>query len=175
MKILPIPPLNAQLTKVVKVVETTAFKHANQRHLLHYFLKELGDLPKTVLEQLNRYLEAPTAEQYPHTDAHMRLILGLNHKLKPPIQITDLVQLRQKFATEMVAIQSPSVWQQANTDDTFKSKDSNNKENGNLVSWQDKIIANADGGEMIIRCYQASPTQLKILRKTIVIIIIMNK
>ena len=155
MKILPIPPLNAQLTKAIKVVETTAFEQANQQHLLHYFLKGLGDLPTIVLEQLNRSLKAPTAEQYPHTDAHMRLIIGLNHKLKPPIQITQLVQLRQKFAAEMVAMQSPSVWQQANTDDTFKSKDSNNKENGNLVSWQDKTIANADGGEMIIRCYQA--------------------
>ncbi len=154
MKILPIPPLNAQLTQAIKVVETTAFEHANQRHLLHYFLKGLGDLPTIVLEQLNRSLEAPTAEQYPYADAHMRLIIGLNHKLKPPIQIANLVPLRQKFATEMVAIQSPKVWQQPNTDDDVKNKN-NNKENDNLVSWQDKTIANADGGEMIIRCYQA--------------------
>lgn len=152
MKILSIPPLNAQLTKAIKVVETTAFEHANQRHVLHYFLKGLGDLPTIVLEQLNQYLKAPTAEQYPNTNAHMRLIIGLNHKLKPPIQIANLVPLRQKFAAEMVAIQSPRVWQQANNDDNVKN---NNKENGNLVGWQDKTIANADGGEMIIRCYQA--------------------
>lgn len=155
MKILPIPPLNAQLTRVIKLVEISAFEHANQRHLLHYFLKGLGDLPTIVLEQLNRSLKAPTSEQYPYADAHMRLIIGLNHKLKPPIQIANLVQLRQKFATEMVAIQSPSVWQQPDTDDHVESKDSDNIENGNLVSWQDKTIANADGGEMIIRCYHA--------------------
>ncbi len=52
-------------------------------------------------------------------------------------------------------MQSPSVWQQPNTDNNVKSEDSNTKENGNLVSWQDKTIANADGGEMIIRCYHA--------------------
>lgn len=162
MKILPIPPLNAPLTKVIEIVETAAFKHANERHLLHYFLKELGDLPTIVLEQLNHYLESPTAEQYPHADAHMRLILGLNHKLKPPIQIADLVQLRQKFATEMVAIQSPSVWQQAYIGNTTKNKLNNNI---NAVSWHDKVIANADGGEMIIRCYQAKSDTTQNLKK----------
>lgn len=155
MKILPLPPLNAPLTKAIEIVETSAFKHANERHLLHYFLKELGDLPTIVLEQLNHYLKSPTAEQYPHANAHMRLILGLNHKLKPPIQIADLIQVRQKFAIEMVAMQSPSAWQQANTDDTIKNKHSSNNDNTNSVSWQDKTIANADGGEMIIRCYHA--------------------
>ena len=160
MKILPLPPLNAQLTRVVKFVETAAFKHANQRHLLHYFLKELGDLPTSVIEQLNHYLKSPTAEQYPHADAHMRLILGLNHKLKPPIKIADLVKLRQEFATEMVAIQSPSVWQQANNGDTVQ-----NKHNINAVRWQDKVIANADGGEMIIRCYQADSSTVQNLEK----------
>ncbi len=155
MKILPLPPLNAPLTKVIEIVETSAFKHANERHLLHYFLKELGDLPTIVLEQLNHYLKSPTAEQYPNADAHMRLILGLNHKLKPPIQIADLIQVRQKFAIEMVAMQSPSAWQQANIDDTVKNKHSSNNNNTSAVSWQDKTIANADGGEMIIRCYHA--------------------
>lgn len=55
----------------------------------------------------------------------------------------------------MVAIQSPSVWQQINTDNNAKNKNHNDKENGNAVSWQDKVIANADGGDMVIRCYQA--------------------
>lgn len=168
MEILPIPSSEALITKAVKTLETTAFKHANQRHLLHYIVKGLGDLPTSVLEQLNHYLNAPTAEQYPHADAHMRLILGLNDKLKPPIQITQLLSLRQKFATDMVALQSPSVWQQRNTDDNLnktigKNKvikdsnpnNSNPKENGNAVRWQDKIIANADGGDMIIRCYHS--------------------
>ena len=187
MGILPIPSSEALITKVVKNLETTAFKHANQRHLLHYIVKGLGELPTSVLEQLNHYINAPTAEQYPHADAHMRLIIGLNDKLKPPIQITQLLPLRQKFATEMVALQSPSVWQQTNTDehlktDSIKNKLSNNKlsnnklsnnklsnnrkicnihanKNGNTVQWQDKMIANADGGDMIIRCYQAKNNQ----------------
>lgn len=163
MKILPLPPLNAPLTKVIEIVETAAFKHANERHLLHYFLKGLGELPTIVLEQLNRSLKAPTAQQYPHADAHMRLILGLNHKLKPPIQIADLVPLRQKFATEMVAIQSPSVWQQTNDGNNVKSK--NNHQNFNAVSWQDRVIANADGGEMIVRCYQAESSTVQNLKK----------
>ncbi len=55
----------------------------------------------------------------------------------------------------MVAIQSPSVWQQINTDNNAKNKNHNNKENGSAVSWQDKVIANADGADMVIRCYQA--------------------
>lgn len=168
MQILPISSLNPMFTKVIKAIETTAVERSNQRHVLHYVLKGLGDLPTSVLEQLNHYLKAPTAEQYPHADAHMRLIIGLNDKLKPPIQITQLIQLRQKFATEMVALQSPSVWQQTNTEDTLNRKncknkisknkkmnDINHKENGNTVRWQDKIIANADGGDMTIRCYQS--------------------
>ena len=168
MKILPIPPLNAPLTKAIETAETAALKQANQRHLLHYFLKALGDLPTLVIEQINHHLKSPTAKQYPHADAHMRLILGLNHKLKPAIQIDNLVPLRQEFATEMVAIQSPSVWQQASVGNTVKTKPNGNiniNANINAVSWQDKIIANADGGEMIIRCYQADPSTVQNLEK----------
>lgn len=149
------PMLNALLTKAIKTIETTALNRTNQRHILHYFLKGLGGLPTPVLERLNHYLQAPTLEQYPHADAHMRLIIGLNQKLKPPVKTTQLIELRQKFATEMVALQSPSVWQQINADDNIKSKNRKYKESSNSVSWQDKVIANADGGDMIIRCYQA--------------------
>lgn len=155
MKLLPVLSLNALLTKAIKTIETTALDRSNQRHALHFFLKELGDLPMPVLERLNHYIKAPTTEQYPHADAHMRLLIGLNHKLKPPIKTTQLIELRQKFATEMVAMQPPSVWQQINADDNIKSKNRKSKESSNSVSWQDKVIANADGGDMIIRCYQA--------------------
>lgn len=88
MTILPTSSLIALLTKAVKIVETTALKRTNQRHVLHYFLKGLGNLPTPLIERINHYLKAPTAEQYPHADAHMRLIIGLNHKLKPPTQTT---------------------------------------------------------------------------------------
>lgn len=154
MPILTIPSLNALLTKTLRAIETSAFKRGNQHHILHYFLKGLDNLSTPLLEQFNHYVKSPTSEQYPHADAHMRLLIGLNHKFRPPINITQIVQVRQKFATDMVAIQSPSVWQQTTTDDVVKDKIRNNK-SGNAVSWQDRVIANADGGDMTIRCYQA--------------------
>lgn len=155
MAILSILSPNVLLTKAIKIIETIALKQSNQRHVLHYFLKGLGDLPTPLIERLNHYLKAPTAEQYPHADAHMRLVIGLNHKLRPAIKITQLIELRQKFATEIVSIQSPSVWQQTTTDNIFTAKISNHNKNNNMVKWQDKVIANADGGDMTIRCYHS--------------------
>ena len=174
MKILPIPSLNAIFTKIIKVVETTALEQSNQRHILHYIVKGLGDLPTPWIERLNHYLKAPTPEQYPHTDAHMRLIIALNRKLRPPVKLTQLVQLRQKFATEMVALQSPQVWQQAKTSHNFTThyfktriiqnrfiKDISNKQINHSVIWQDQVIADADGGDMCIRCYQPTDDENK--------------
>lgn len=165
MKILPIPSLHALFTKVIKIIETTALKQSQQRHVLHYAAKGLSSLPTSVIDQFNHYLNATTAEQFPHTDAAMRLLLALNNKLRPPIKISQLLQLRQKFAIEMVALQSPSVWQQPQNDTYFKTtfimdkvckiRNSNNEENASPVIWQDKIIANADGGDMTIRCYHS--------------------
>lgn len=51
----------------------------------------------------------------------MRLLLALNNKLRPSVKISQLLQLRQKFAIEMVALQSPSVWQQPQNDTYFKT------------------------------------------------------
>ena len=169
MNILPISSLyalftkHALFTKVVNVIETTALEQSQQRHILHYAVKGLSSLPTSIIDRLNHYLNAPTAEQFPQTDAAMRLLLALNNKLRPPVKLSQLLQLRQKFAIEMVALQSPSVWQQTKSDNYFKTtmimdkvckiKNSNNEENANAVGWQDKIIANADGGDMTIRCY----------------------
>lgn len=158
-----IPTLNAVFTKIVKTVETAALEHSKQRHVLHYIVKGLGNLPEPWIKRLNRYLKAPTPEQYPYTDAHMRLIIALNNKLKPPIKISQLVQLRQKFATEMVALQAPLVWQQGRTNHKLTTtvinnkilKNILNKRDANAVSWQDQIIADADGGDMTIRCYHS--------------------
>ena len=165
MQILPIPSLHALFTKVVKTIEITALEQSQQRHALHYVVKGLSSLPTPIIDQLNHYLNAPTSEQYPHTDASMRLLLALNNKLRPPITISQLPQLRQKFDLEMVALQSPSVWQQTKNDNYFKTtflmdkvykiRNSNNKENANVVSWQDKVINNADGDDMTIRCYHS--------------------
>ena len=125
------------------------------KHTLHYMLKGLGYLPAAVLERLNRYLNAPTAAQYPHADAHLRLILGINRHLKRPLKIAELTQLRHKFATDAIAMHAPTVWQQPHADDRLKNKNITTKKNTGRVSWQDKTIANADGEDMIVRCYQA--------------------
>ncbi|WP_350561657.1 alpha/beta hydrolase [Psychrobacter sp. CAL346-MNA-CIBAN-0220] len=124
-----------------------------QKHALHYFLKGLGELPAPLIERLNQYLGAPTAEQYPHANAHLRLIVAFNRKLKRPLQLAHLIKLRQKFATDAVALQAPKVWQQPNIDVKSKPKKSALVRDS-VVSWQDKCIANADGGDMTVRCYQ---------------------
>ncbi|WP_201618027.1 alpha/beta hydrolase [Psychrobacter urativorans] len=161
MPILPIPSLQALVTKVVKTTAPEAAKPNNRQHLLHYLLKGLGQLPTPLLERLNHSLNAPTAKQYPHADAHLRLIIALNSKLKRPLQLNQLIKLRHKFATDAVALQAPKVWQQpdagidieTNTDVKSKTKKSALSK-GLIVSWKDKNIANADGGDMTIRCYQ---------------------
>lgn len=173
MPMLPIPALQALINKLGGTVKTAQSKPVNanespkQRHLMHYLLKGLGQLPTPVLERLNRYLDAPCAEQYPHADAHLRLIIGFNNKLKRPLQGQQLLKLRRKFAADAVALQDPKVWQQRaistdtdtdiNTENNVKSKTKKGAlAKDSTASWQDKNIANADGGEMTIRCYQAS-------------------
>lgn len=68
MKILPIPSLHVLFTKVIKIIETTALKQSQQRHILHYAVKGLSSLPTSVIDRLNHYLNVTTAEQFPHTD-----------------------------------------------------------------------------------------------------------
>lgn len=121
-----------------------------QRHTLHYVLKSFGYMPVFMLERLNKYIDAPTVNQYPQADAHLRLIIGVNNKIKRPLQVSQLERLRERFATDGVAMQSPQVWRQPSLYDKIK-----NKKTPKAVSWQDKFIADADGGEMSIRCYQA--------------------
>lgn len=124
-----------------------------QPHLLHYAMKGIGCLPEAVLESLVGYLNGPTAKQYDHVDAHLRLILAVNSKLKTPLQLAEMVELRKRFAADAVAMQAPKAWQQASSTlfssiKPFATKDINS------VNWQDKTIANADDGDMTIRCYQ---------------------
>lgn len=123
-----------------------------QNHTLHYVLKSLGYMPTPLLECFNNCLNAPTAEQYPYADAHLRLIIGINNKIKRPLQVSQLGQLRKKFADDGVAMQSPKVWQQPATINSYDRFTNKNKDK--TVSWQDQAIANADGGEMQVRCYQ---------------------
>ena len=149
MSILPLPSLNALIKKTNKTIDS-AIKNlpVSQtlfRHRLHYLFKSLDGLPESVIERLNHRLGATTAEQYPHADAHLRLIMAINGKLKSPLTVDKLLKLRKTFATDVVSIQSPTVWRQA---------EANNKKSG--VNWHDKTIANGDGGDMTIRCYQST-------------------
>ncbi|WLP94519.1 alpha/beta hydrolase [Psychrobacter sp. M13] len=149
MSILPLPSLNALIKKTNKTIDS-AIKNlpVSQtlfRHRLHYLFKSLDSLPESVIERLNHRLGATTAEQYPHADAHLRLIMAINGKLKSSLTVDKLLKLRKTFATDVVSIQSPTVWRQA---------EANNKKSG--VNWHDKTIANGDGGDMTIRCYRST-------------------
>ncbi|AMN68645.1 alpha/beta hydrolase [Psychrobacter sp. P11G5] len=143
-------------------------KASYQKHAFHYVLKGLGYLPTPLLERLNTSLQGSNTKQYPHADAHLRLIIALNNKLKRPLRIDKLTTLRHKFAADAVAMQAPNVWQQLDNDLKLPIKDNaeinakNNAktstqrkaETGATVRWQDEIIANADGDDMTVRCYQ---------------------
>ena len=124
-----------------------------QPHLLHYAIKSFGCLPTPVLESLIKYLDGPTAKQYLQVDAHLRLILAVNSKLKIPLQLIEMTELRKRFAADAVALQSPKVWQQ-NSDSFFSNLKQFHKNGDGAISWQDKTIANADDGDMTIRCYK---------------------
>lgn len=125
-----------------------------QQHTLHYVLKGLGYLPAPLLENMVGYLKGPTSKQYLHANAHLRLIIAVNSKLKTPLQLVQLGGLRKRFAADAVAMQAPKVWQQS----IQKSNPLRliTKKTAATVSWQDRSIANADGGDMTIRCYQSS-------------------
>ena len=130
-----------------------------QQHTLHYVLKTLGYLPKPLLEGLVSYLKGPTSKQYLHANAHLRLIIAVNAKLKMPIQLAELSGLRKRFAIDAVAMQAPKVWKQARVNG-IKNLKSIAKYSTAPVSWQDKAIANADDGDgdgdMNIRCYSVN-------------------
>ncbi len=141
-------PLTFKVKKVLKALASNPSTARYQRHTLHYVLTGLGQLPTPILERFNQLINAPNAEQYPHADAHLRAILAVSNKLKHPLTLDNLLKLRHKFAANAVSLQDPRVWQQASSDDTDSG-----------VSWQDKTIANADGGDMRVRCYQESARQ----------------
>ncbi len=150
MSILPLPSLNALITKTIKARKkaTAALSQQDKMHTMHYTLNGFGRLPAPMLERINRSLEASTADQYPHADAHLRLIMAMSNKFKQPLTLEKLPKLRQEFATNMVSMQDPKVWKQSNGASKLTTSDK--------VYWQDKLIADADGGDMTIRCYQQS-------------------
>lgn len=131
-----------------------------QPHTLHYAMKGVGYLPTPMLERLVSYFNGPTSKQYLHANAHLRLILPVNSKLKTPLELTPMHELRERFAADAVAMQSPNAWYQASHHmlsniTRFSRKGDTSKGNG-AIHWEDKTIANADDGDMTIRCYQSS-------------------
>jgi len=144
---LPINQLNNSHSN--DIYHTTA---RYQKHAFHYVLKSLGYLPTPLLERLNTSLHGPNTKQYSNADAHLRLIIALNNKFKRPLRIDKLTTLRHKFAADAVAMQAPNVWQQ--TDNESKLPTEVSVEHSVMIRWQDKMIANADGDDMTVRCYQ---------------------
>lgn len=130
-----------------------------QPHTLHHVIKRLGHLPTPVLESMNGYLKGPTLGQYQHANAHLRLILAVNRKLKIPLALSPMHELRERFAADAVAMQAPRVWKQASDTILSNIKLSNikrfTKKGETLVRWEDVVIADADEANMTIRCYQA--------------------
>ncbi|WP_201537599.1 alpha/beta hydrolase [Psychrobacter immobilis] len=128
---------------------------SRQPHTLHYAMKSVGYLPNPILERLVGYLKGATSKQYLYADAHLRLILAVNSKFKSPLELTPMPELRKRFAVDAVAMQAPKVWKQAS--DTMLSNIKRFTKKGERpVRWEDEVIANADEGDMTIRCYQAS-------------------
>lgn len=139
------------------------FRHITapyKKHHLHHVLKSLETLPTPLLERLNTLLHGANTQQYPYADAHMRLIMALSNKLKRPLNIDSLPTLRHKFAADAVAMQAPNVWQRIDNQSrlptafTKKARTQYKAKTGATVRWQDKVITNADGDDMTVRCYQ---------------------
>ena len=124
-----------------------------QPHTLHYAMKGFGYLPTPILEGLIAYLKGPNSKQYLHANAHLRLILAVNSHLKTPLELTPMHELRERFTTDAVAMQAPKVWQQASGNILNNIKPFT-KKGEKPVNWEDKTIANADDGDMTVRCYQ---------------------
>ncbi|MFK3916886.1 alpha/beta hydrolase [Psychrobacter sp. NPDC078501] len=137
-----------------------------QPHTLHYAMKSLGYLPDPILEGVIGYLKGPNSKQYLHANAHLRLILAVNSYLKTPLELTPMPELRERFTADAVAMQSPKVWQQANTTMLGNIKPFT-KKSDSPVSWKDETITNADDGDMTVRCYKASGKKPSFRRKRI--------
>ena len=125
-----------------------------QQHSLHYVLKTIGYFPTPLLEAGIGYLKGPTSKQYLHANAHLRLILAVNGKLKTPLHLSNLMSTRKRFAIDAVAMQAPKAWKQSYANLlTYLTPVTNTSVAS--VSWQDKLINNADDGKMNVRCYKA--------------------
>lgn len=130
-----------------------------QRHTLYYVIKGLSYLPTPLLENIISSLKGSGLKQYENANAHLRLILAVNGKLKRPFQLSQMSELRKRFAADAVAMQSPKVWQQPSTSTLSKLKALHKRDTA--VYWYDKTIADADKNDMTIRCYQSNATVQK--------------
>lgn len=137
-----------------------------QQHTLHYAMKGLGYLPDPILEGMIGYLKGPNSKQYLHANAHLRLILAVNNYLKTPLELMSMPELREKFTADAVAMQSPKVWQQTNSN-MLSNITPFTKRSDSSVSWKNEVIANADDGGMTLRCYKAGGKKSGFRRKRI--------
>lgn len=197
MSNLPAIPLNTLLNKIMEAFDLTALgrlrndtdeiSHLDEaksikdkiynygpiadyrKHTLHYVMKSLGHLPTPLLNSLIEYLDGPTSKQYLHVDAHLRLILAVNSKLKKPLQISQMAELRKKFAVDAVAMQSPQVWRKATSPikHNLSPLKCASKKKPSQVNWQDETIANADNGSMRVRCYHTGAEQVDFRNQTV--------
>ena len=137
-----------------------------QQHTLHYAMKGIGYLPDPILEGMIGYLKGPNSKQYLHANAHLRLILAVNNYLKTPLELMSMPELREKFTADAVAMQSPKVWQQTNSN-MLSNITPFTKRSDSSVSWKNEVIANADDGGMTLRCYKAGGKKSGFRRKRI--------
>lgn|GEM_PF-432163 len=146
-------------------------------HHLYFALKAIGLLPNRVIERINRQIGAPTKADYPNADAHLRLIFGINRKIRQPLDLAHLVAFRRRFDAYVVALQSPMVWRNAKLDRSATLSHPlcqailGSKRFSQNVHWQDQLIANADDGEMLIRCYQSCSQDQKNSAKSLPILL----
>lgn len=127
-----------------------------QAHNLYFVLKALGYLPDAVIERINRQIGSPKGKDYPNADAHLRLIIGMNRKIRQPLNADHLLAFRQRFSAYVVSLQSPSVWQREHPLAKMGLAKLWSNSILKAVDWKDITINDADGGDMILRCYQAA-------------------
>lgn len=151
----PSPPNFQQKIKALTCQPIALYRD----HHLYFVLKAISFLPNSVIERLNRQLNSPTKRAYPNADAKLRLIIGINQKIRQPLDLAHLTEFRRRFDAYVVALQSPAVWQPFSLiEDLLPFKiDFISQALLGSVRWEDRAINNADQGEMLIRCYHPKP------------------
>lgn len=147
--------------RTLKHIDELAHSYVNlyQSHTLHFALKAISFLPDAVIERINWQIDAPKAQDYPTADAFLRLIIGFNRKIRQPLTTAHMEAFRQRFSAYVVSLQSPIVWQHEHPLAALGLAQFLSLSKPQAVTWGDRIIQNADGGDMRLRCYQPATSQ----------------